>query len=241
VMMYGGLNQPYDVPANQYLNFRGEKASTSKGTAPFVPDYLQRYDPDALRYYLSAIMPEASDADFSEDDLISRNNEELVATWGNLANRVLTLTFRNFDGLVPEPGELKATDTALLDKGDEMLAAVGESINACHFKQGLQTALRFAQETNRYLDQEAPWKAVSENRKVDAGRSLFTALGAIELLNLALYPYLPFSAQELHAMLGHDGSIDGGGWNPRRPQAGAGLGQPRPLFKKLEPLVPAGG
>jgi methionyl-tRNA synthetase len=240
LMAYTGLNLPYDVPANQYLNFMGGKASTSLGTAPFLPAYLERYEPDSIRYYLAAIMPETADAEFSEEDLVRRNNEELVATWGNLANRVLTLTFRNFAGLVPESGDLTAGDHALLAKGDEMLAAVGESIAACHFKQGLQTALRFAQETNRYLDQEAPWKAVSEGRKEDAARALFTALCAIEVLNQALYPYLPFSAADLHLMLGHDGPIDEGGWRPRRPRAGAAMHQPKALFRKLEPLAVAG-
>lgn len=234
LMMHGGLNLPYDVPANQYLNFRGGKASTSRGIAPFLPAYLDRYDPDTIRYYIAAIMPETSDADFSDEDLIRRNNEELVATWGNLVNRVMTLVWRNFQGQVPGPAALKPGDEDLLRRGEEMLAAVGDSIAACRFKQGLQTAFRFAKEVNGYLDQEAPWKAASEGRKEDVARALFTCLSAIESLKLAVYPYLPFSSQDLHAMLGHDDPIDSGGWTPRRPRPGAALGQPRPLFKKLE-------
>jgi methionyl-tRNA synthetase len=240
LMGYGGLNLPYDVAANQFINFGGAKASTSLGTAPFLPAYLERYDADAIRYYLGAIMPETSDSEFSEEDLVRRNNEELVATWGNLANRVLTMTVRNFEGRVPEPGGLKPSDEELLRRGEDTLVAVGEQIAACHFREGLRLAMRYAQETNRYLDQEAPWRAISEGRREDAARALYTALCAIETLKLALYPYLPFSSQELHAMLGHDGPIDSGGWSAGRLSPGAALGRPRPLFKKLEAL-PVGG
>ena len=238
LMMYGGLNLPFDVPANQYINFRGWKASTSRGTAPFLPLYLERYDPDTIRYYLAAIMPETSDSDFSDDDLIRRNNEELVSTWGNLAHRVLTMTYRNYDGRVPDSGELRDADEALLGQGEAMLAAVSEKIAACEFKAGLRAAMAYAQETNRYLNQEEPWKT-RESDPAGAARTLYVALGAIEALKVALYPYLPFSSQQLHALLGHDDSLDDGGWRARRPVAGAALRQPEPLFKKLEPLEPA--
>jgi methionyl-tRNA synthetase len=232
----GTLNLPYDVPANQYLNFGGAKASTSRGTAPFLPDYLERYDADTIRYYLAAVMPETSDSEFSEADLVRRNNEELVSTWGNLANRVLTMTYRNYGGRVPDPGELQENDRTLLRQGEEMLASVGESIAACRFREGLRTALGYAQEANRYLNQEEPWKT-RESDPAAAGRALYTALGAIEALKLALYPYLPFSSQRLHAMLGHDDNIDAGGWSVSLPAPGAALRQPEPLFKKLDPIA----
>ena len=240
LMAYGGLNLPYDVPANQYVNFGGAKASTSLGTAPFLPNYIDRYDADTIRYYLAAIMPETSDADFSEDDLVRRNNEELVATWGNLVNRVLSPIARNFHGCVPDPGVLTAMDEDLIRRGNDALTAVGEHIAACHFREGLRSAFAYAAEANRYLSDEAPWKALSEGRTADAARVYYTALCAVEVLKLALYPYLPFSSQDLHAILGHDDPIDAGGWSARRPQPGAALRQPRPLFKKLEG-VPVGG
>jgi methionyl-tRNA synthetase len=249
LMAYGGLNLPYDVPANQYVNFGGGKASTSLGTAPFLPPYLERYDPDTIRYYLAAIMPETSDAEFSEDDLIKRNNEELVATWGNLVNRVLTQVARSFDNRVPEPGNLNATDIKLLEKGDQMLTDVGDHIAACRFRLGLQAAFRYAKDANVYLDQEAPWKAISEGRRDDAARALYSVLGAIEALKVALYPYLPFSSQDLHAILGHSSGIGPEDtstgatqscWRAERPRPGSQLGSLRPLFKKLEPLAVGG-
>jgi methionyl-tRNA synthetase len=234
VMSYGGLNQPYDVPANQYLNFGGAKASTSRGTAPFLPEYLKRYDQDALRYYLSAIMPETSDSEFSEADLVRRNNDELVSTWGNLVNRVLTITYRNFEGKVPDPGVLRDADKALLEAGAAALAAAGGSLAACRFREALRTAMAYAQEANRYLNHEEPWKT-RESDPPAAARALYTAIGAIEALKLALYPFLPFTSQRLHVMLGHSDAIDAHGWNATLPVARTPLQPPQPLFKKLDP------
>jgi len=236
LMAYGGLNLPYDVPANQYVNLGGGKASTSRGTAPFLPEYLARYDPDTLRYYLAAIMPETSDSDFSEADLIRRNNDELVATWGNLAHRVLTFTYRRFDGRIPQPGELDAESRALLERAQAALTEVGQNIALCRFRAGLSAALGLAQETNRYLDDKAPWKAIREDAQ-SAAMSLYTALGAINALKVALYPYLPFTSEKLHGYLGFDGDVAADGWRAVVPAAGQTLKEPEALFKKLEPLI----
>jgi methionyl-tRNA synthetase len=236
LMAYGGLNLPYDVPANQYLNLGGGKASTSRGTAPFLPAYLPRYDPDTLRYYLAAVMPETTDSEFSEADLLRRNNDELVATWGNLAHRVLTFTYRRFEGRVPAPGTLDDGSRALLAKAEAALVEVGKNIALCHFRAGLTTAMGFAQETNRYLDDKAPWKAIREDPQ-SAAMSLYTALGAINALKVALYPYLPFTCERLHAYLGFDSDLSAGGWLVTLPPPGQPLREPEALFKKLEPLV----
>jgi methionyl-tRNA synthetase len=237
-LMYGNLNLPYDVPANQYVNFGGGKASTSRGTAPFLPLYLERFDPDTLRYYLAATMPEVADTEFSDDDLIRRNNEELVSTWGNLVNRVMTITYRNFDKRIPDPGSLLPGDEALLAQGQDALAAVGKSISECKFREGLRGAMAYAQEVNRYLNQEAPWKT-RETDPPAAGRSLYTALCAIEALKLMFYPYLPFSSQRVHEMLGRTDTIGSQGWSAARLVPGTLLEDPKPLFKKLEVAEPA--
>jgi methionyl-tRNA synthetase len=235
LMAYGGLNLPYDVPANQYLNLGGGKASTSRGTAPFLPEYLARYDPDTLRYYLAAIMPETADSDFSEADLIRRNNDELVATWGNLAHRVLTFTYRRFDGRVPQPAELDPRSRELLDHAQKALDDVGENIGLCRFRAGLSAAMAFAQETNRYLDDKSPWKAIREEPH-SATTSLYVALAAINVLKVALHPYLPFTTERLHEYLGFEGSLGASGWKVVLPAAGQPLREPQALFKKLEPL-----
>jgi len=142
------------------------------------------------------------------------------------------------DGLGREagdPGDLRPADRALLQQGEAALASVGASLGACRFREGLRGAMAYAQETNRYLNQEEPWKTRASDPAA-AARSLYTAIGAIEALKLAFYPFLPFSSQRLHAILGHAEPIDANGWRTVLPVAGSALQQPEPLFKKLEPL-----
>ena len=159
------LNLPYNVPANQYLNFRGAKASTSRGTAPVLPEYLKIYEPDTLRYYLAATMPELQDSSFDDADIVRRNNDELVAAWGNLVHRVLTFTVRHFDRAVPEPGGLDERSRAMIDGATEVVEEVGREIGLCHFRNGLQAALAFARRVNQYLDETEPWKRIKEDRQ----------------------------------------------------------------------------
>ena len=236
LMGAGGYNLPYDVPANQYITMSGSKASTSRGWAVWVNDYLTRYDPDPLRYALAAQMPETSDSDFSWGEFLRRNNDELVATWGNLVNRVLSLIARHFDSQVPEPGPLDREATLLLDRAQSTLEQVGESIEAVHLRQGIQQAFALAQETNRYLDSTAPWLAVKEDRSA-AARSLYTSLNVIAALRTALAPYLPFSCQQLHEILNAEGSIEELGWRMHALRPGAPLQRPSPLFKKLDASI----
>src|SRR3989337_1427885 len=148
---------PYDVPANQYQTIRGSKASTSRRLAVWVPDFLSRYDPDPLRYYLAATMPETSDSDFTWADFVRRNNDELVATWGNLVHRVLTFAYRHFDGAVPHPADLDDADRRLPQRAGESRTQVGQEIGLCHFRAGIGAAMTVAQEANRYLEAKSPW------------------------------------------------------------------------------------
>ena len=232
----GGYNLPYDVPANQYITMSGSKASTSQRWAVWVNDYLTRYDPDPLRYALAAQMPETSDSDFSWGEFLRRNNDELVATWGNLVNRVLALVNRHFDSRVPEPGPLDRDATRLLDHAQSTLEAVGASIEAVHLRQGLQQAFALAQETNRYLDHTAPWHAIKEDREA-AARSLYTALNVIAALRTALAPYLPFSCEKLHTLLGMEQSVEELGWQIHALRPGTPIQPPVPLFRKLDKSI----
>jgi methionyl-tRNA synthetase len=231
LMGYGDLNLPYDVPSNEFLTIEGRKLSTSQNWAVWLPDYLSRYEPDPLRYLLSINMPETSDTDFSWREFFRRNNDELVATYGNLVNRVLTFVYKNFDGRVPEPAKLDAPSQKLMQKAEETINSVGDSISQCRFKQGIMAAMALAQEANRYLDDKSPWKLIKEDRE-NAATSLYVAIVVISALKMALYPFLPFSSQKLHKMLGFDGDEDG--WKLRMPQGGQKLGQPAPLFTKLD-------
>jgi methionyl-tRNA synthetase len=236
LMGYGGLSLPYDVPANEFLTIEGKKLSTSRNWAVWLPEYLERYDPDPLRYYLSISMPETGDADFSWHEFLRKNNDELVATYGNLVHRVLTFTNRNFNAAVPDPGELDEVSKGLLQKARNTLDEVDRQLYRCHFKEALKIAMALAQDVNRYLDDTAPWKMIKQDRQA-AGRSVYTAIGAISALKTVLYPFLPFTSQKLHNFLGFEGDIREAGWHLQLPLAGQKLPQPQALFVKLEDKI----
>jgi methionyl-tRNA synthetase len=261
LMGYGDLNLPYDVPANEYLNLEGQKLSVSRNFAVWLPDYLSRYDPDPLRYYLTVNAPENRDTDFSWYDFWRKNNDELLATWGNLAHRVLTFTYRNFDQKVPEPGELTPEDHAILEKVEGAFEPVGDLIGKAHFKAALAEVMAVAHEANRYLDEKEPWKVMKEDRKA-AATTIYVMLGVINSLKVLFYPFLPFSSQRLHEYLGCKGSLMGElrietfeeegkthealvydpptakvSWAPSSLPAGQALKEPEPLFKKLDESI----
>jgi len=233
LMGYGDLNLPYDVPANEFLTIEGRKLSTSRHWAVWLPDYLSRYDPDPLRYLLSINMPETGDTDFSWHEFFRRNNDELVATYGNLVHRVLTFVYRNFDGCVPQAGGFDSHSQALLNRAEDTFNIMDGLLYRCEFKQAIRSAMSLAQETNRYLDEKSPWKVIKEDRQA-AATSLYVALCVISCLRTMLYPFLPFSSQKLHELLGFQGSVEADGWQPHFPPARQKLLTPQPLFVKLD-------
>jgi methionyl-tRNA synthetase len=218
------------------LTLEGKQLSTSRNWAVWVPDYLDRFPPDPLRYHLSANMPETGDADFSWTEYVRRNNDELVATFGNLVHRTLTQVYRNFDKAVPDPGELRPDDTTLMNIADEAMKTVAASIEAARFREALNGAMGLAREANRFIDAQAPWKQVKEDKEA-AAKTLYTTLYVISALKIALYPYLPFSAQTLHELLGLSGKVEDEQWEVRRPEPGTPLPEPKPLFTKLDASV----
>jgi len=261
LMGYGGCQLPYDVPANEYLTLEGRKLSSSRNWAVWAPDYLERYEPDPVRYYLTVHAPESSDADFSWREFVERNNNELVGAWGNLAHRMLTFAFKNFDSAVPKPGEFTEADRAIIRRAEEAFEAVGADIDACRFRAALGKAMAVAREANRYLDLAAPWKTLKSNRE----RSLTTtyvALRVIDSLKMLFAPFLPFSSQKLHEYLGYETNLfgtqevveyqeenrkhlgltysydwEGDIWVPSQLKPGQALQRPKPLFRKLEEEV----
>ena len=236
LMGYGGLNLPYDVPANEFLNLEGGRLSTSRNWAIWLPDYLQRFDPDALRYVLAATMPETSDSNFSWSDFVRRNNQELVATYGNLVHRVLSMTYRIFDGRVPEPGELDEEDQHILQRRQQTLDESGSHLNLCNFRQALASAMALAQGTNRYIDTKAPWSTSKADHHRTA-TTLWVCLNVLSSLRTLTYPFLPFSSQRLHELLGFQGEVKEVGWSIQEVKPGQALPQPKPLFTKLEDSV----
>ncbi|MCD4785630.1 MAG: methionine--tRNA ligase [Candidatus Eremiobacteraeota bacterium] len=233
LMAYEGLSLPYEVPSNEFLTLEGKQFSTSRNWALWLSDYLERYDPDPLRYLLSINMPETNDADFSWYEFYRRNNNELVAAYGNLVHRTLTFTFKKFDKVVPEPGELEDKDREILDLAKKTLADMDESLKLCKFKEAIRSAMSLAHESNKYLEVTSPWKEIKENPK-RAATSLYVAINLINALKTALYPFLPFSSIKLHGLLGYEDEIESHGWKFEEIPAGQNLRKPKPLFKKLE-------
>ena len=185
----------------------GKKFSSSRGVQILVRDFLSRYDPDALRYFLTIAGPETQDTDFTWAEFVRRNNDELVATWGNLVNRTLQSAYKNF-GEVPAPGALTAEDETLLREVEAGFASVGSLIEAARFRSALQEAMRLAALGNQYVAEQAPWAKLEDDRE-RAGTILYVALRAIDSLKILLAPFLPFSAQRLHELLGYDDVIAG--------------------------------
>jgi methionyl-tRNA synthetase len=259
LMGYGdGLQLPYNVVSSEYLTMSGSKASTSRGHAIWVKDFLDRYEPDALRYYLTAAGPETQDSDFTWEEFVRRTNDELLANWGNLVNRTLVNAQRNFGG-APEPGELTEGDRALLDAVDHAFVTVGEHIESARFRAALTEIMGTSALANQYISDQAPWALVKTDRD-RAATVLYVALRAVDSLKTLFTPFLPFSSQALHELLGYEGWIAGpleirtveeedgstheiltgdyagwvGSWAPSELPPGQTLREPRPLFRKLD-------
>src|SRR5207249_117568 len=201
------LTLPTDVVASEFLTMEGKKFSVSRGVAIDVGDFLSRYDPDPLRYFLTAAGPETQDTDFTWAEFVRRNNDELVANWGNLVNRTLTAAHKNF-GAVPEPGALEETDRHLLAEIESGFATVGDLIESARFKAALAEAMRLASIVNQYTSDQAPWALIETDRE-RAGTVLYVALRAVDNLKTIFTPFLPFSSQVLHELLGHEATIAG--------------------------------
>lgn len=255
------LNLPYDVPANQFMNIEGDKFSTSRNWAIWAPDILERYQADAVRYYVCATFPETSDSDFSWDGFLSRVNNELVAAWGNLVNRMLGFAYKRFDGCVPAYDTLTPADEAMIAQSEAAFETVGGLLERVRLRDAMQEAMALVRDANAYLNEREPWKTIKED-PADAARSVYTILRVIDNLKVLLAPFLPFSAQSLHEYLGYDGQLFGrmvireyqesqrahaaltydaseavGAWVKSDLRPGQALREPAPLFTKLEPEI----
>jgi len=186
-----------------------------------------------LRYALAVNMPDSGDSDFSWREFLRRNNNELVATYGNLAHRVLTFAYRNFDGAVPAPGEMDERSQSLLHGAEVTLDGVDKLLYRCELKAAVKEAMSLAQEANRYLDEQAPWKTIKTERETSA-KSVYTILSVLAALKTVFYPFLPLSSEKLHSFLGFDGSVKEPGWKMQFLPPGQKLRQPQPLFVKLD-------
>ena len=255
------LQLPFDVPANEFMNIEGKQFSKSRNWAIWAPDILERYQADAVRYYVARTFPESADSDFSWQGFLERVNNELVAAWGNLVNRMLGFAYKRFDGAVPEPGELSDADKALIAQSEAALEEVGDLLARVKLKEALDKAMGVVRDANGYLSDHEPWKLIKEDREA-AARIVYTVLKVIDNLKTILAPYLPFSSQQVHEYLGYEGQLFGeltietfeestrphkalvydgskaiGAWQKSNLQPGQALQKPDPLFVKLEPEI----
>jgi methionyl-tRNA synthetase len=200
----GALNVPYDIVSSEFLQMEGRKFSSSRNVVIYVRDMLSRYDPDALRYYLAVAGPENQDTDFTWAEFLRRNNDELVAGWGNLVNRTISMTAKNL-GSIPAAGALVAADHALLDSTRGAFDTVGDLLARSRQKAAITEVMRVVAEANKYLSDTAPWKLRTEDPERMA-TVLHVALQAVDDCKTLLTPFLPSSSSRVHAQLGGTGT-----------------------------------
>ncbi|WP_460495658.1 methionine--tRNA ligase [Glycomyces tarimensis] len=260
----GRLDLPTEVVSSEFLTMEGRQFSSSRRVVIYVRDFLERYSPDALRYYICAAGPENQDSDFTWAEFLRRNNDELVAGWGNLVNRSVAMAAKNFGG-IPEAGELEPVDTELLAATGEAFDTVGDLIGANKIRAAIGEAMKTVAAANKYLADTAPWKLKEDPKR--QGTVLHTVLQAVSDLKTIMSPFLPHSSQQVHELLGGEGvfapmprieevvDLDEGGategtypiltgdysdvpkWESVPIQAGTPLDKPVPIFTKLDPSI----
>src|SRR5690606_7006901 len=253
---------PTEVVSSEFRTMEGRQFSTSRSVVIYVRDVLERYQPVALRYFLSAAAPETADSDFSWPEFVKRTNNELVAGWGNMVNRTATMIAKNY-GEIPQPGELEAVDTALLDQISAGFDMVGRLIGTHRQRAALSEAMRLVGEANAYVSTTEPFKLKGEDQRDRLATVLHVLAQAVVDLNTLLAPFLPHSSNAVHLALGGEGDfmpmpllkevtdldepdrpaypvITGDystmpRWESRPVVVGAPVAKPTPIFTKLDP------
>jgi methionyl-tRNA synthetase len=263
---YGALEVPYELVSSEFLQMEGRKFSSSRNVVIYVRDMLSRYDPDALRYYLAAAGPETQDTDFTWAEFLRRNNDELVAGWGNLVNRTIAMTAKNL-GAIPAAGALADADQALLATTRTAFDTVGDLLSRSRQRAAIIEAMRVVGEANKYLSETAPWKLRTEDPDRMA-TVLHVALQAVDDCKTLLTPFLPSSSSRVHAQLGGTGPWAGmpdlvpgenrivagdaadssysvltgdyetaARWESTPIEVGRPIAPPTPVFTKLDPSI----
>jgi methionyl-tRNA synthetase len=240
MLMADGRHQlPYDVVANNFINIRlsGDEAKVSKSKTPedspvWIEEYLKRFDPDALRYHLTAIAPESSRTAFDPEDFVTRNNSELVAAFGNFVNRTLAFAAKYFDGKVPDAAAQTDADREHLELAKRTLEKVGDCIEGHRYRVALEEMMGYARACNQYFGVREPWRTRKEDIP-DCAAAIATCIHAVHYLAILAHPFMPGAAGKMLKMLGlRDESVR---WEPPATlAAGHALGEPAILFEKLE-------
>ncbi|HEX6525293.1 MAG TPA: methionine--tRNA ligase [Streptosporangiaceae bacterium] len=256
----GTLNLPTEVVSSEYLTMEGKKFSSSRSVVIYVRDFLSRYDVDALRYYVAIAGPENQDTDFTWSEFVRRNNDELVAAWGNLVNRAVSFAARNI-GSIPPAGPLTDLDQSMLERSRAAFDVVGGHLGSSRFKFAISEGMRTVAEANKYFSEQAPWK-LRESDPERMATVLHVALQLVDDAKTLLTPFLPRSSQQVFEMLGGTGvwsdmphieEVDEEGapsypvitgsyqgaarWESSPVRPGTPLAVPKPLFTKLGPEV----
>ena len=226
---YEGLNLPTNVPANQYILVKGEKASASRGVGKSLDEYLNEWNPDSLRYALASVLPEQSDSEISEDEMIRRNNEELVAAWGNLVQRVFKQIQNNFEKL-NNIGPEEELDIKLLESITNSYEQIGNQIEKVELKSALQESMKVVSTVNVYLNETEPWKVIKEDAD-RAYRILHTSLMAIDSCANLLYPFMPTTSNKVKNAIPRETNNE---WGVNKIKTGAELKEIGLLFKKFD-------
>ncbi|MFC4786902.1 methionine--tRNA ligase [Nocardioides sp. MAHUQ-72] len=265
--VYGDLNLPTEVVSSEFLTMGDQQFSSSRGHVIYVGDFVSRYGPDALRYYICAAGPETSDAAFTWSDFVTRNNSELVAGWGNLVNRTATMIAKSF-GEIPAAGALEPVDEALLATVRAGFDAVGGLIGRHRLRAATAEAMRVVGEVNKYLTVTEPYKMKDESQRERLGTVLHVAAQCVLDCNTILAPFLPHAANQVWTTFGGKGELmpmprieqvdeldpeQGAGlqsypvitgdysatpaWASRPVEVGTPMEKPTPIFRKLDPSV----
>jgi methionyl-tRNA synthetase len=259
----GAMQLPTEVVSSEFLTMEGKKFSSSRQVVIYVRDFLERYDADSLRYFIAVAGPENQDSDFTWTEFVRRNNDELVAGWGNLVNRSVSMTAKNF-GRIPDNIDATDADRKLLATIRATFGTVGDLLEKSRQKAAMTEAMRAVADANKYMSDQAPWKLKED--PVRQGTVLHTALQAVRDLNAILTPFLPHAAQQVHETLGGTGTWSpmpvlqevseaenedypvlmgdyssaraaGATWQSLPIQSGTPLATPTPIFTKLDPSI----
>ncbi|HEV7193389.1 MAG TPA: methionine--tRNA ligase [Jatrophihabitantaceae bacterium] len=259
----GALDRPYEVVSSEFLTMEGRKFSSSRNVVIYVGDMLSRYDADALRYFLAVAGPESQDTDFTWSEFVRRNNDELVAGWGNLVNRTISMTAKNV-GSIPAPGALTDADNALLATSKAAFGSVGELLARSRQKAAINEVMSLVGAANKYLSDMEPWKLAKSDTERMAS-VLHVALQVVDDAKTMLTPFLPGSSSKVHAALGGTGTWaampelveveeqtapgsssysvltgdydTGARWQSVPIEVGRPIAPPTPVFAKLDPSV----
>ncbi|KQU67631.1 MULTISPECIES: methionine--tRNA ligase [unclassified Phycicoccus] len=262
---FGTLNLPTEVVSSEYLTMEGKQFSTSRGYVIHIRDVLERYGPDAIRYFICAAGPENQDSNFTWAEFVQRNNSELVAGWGNLVNRTAAMVAKNF-GEIPQPGPLEPVDEAVRAKVLAAFGTVGDLLARQRIKSAVAEAMRTVGEVNKYVTDTEPFKLKGEDQQVRLATVLHTLVQCVSDLNTVLSPFLPHSSNAVHLAIGGEGGfmpmpavqdvpgLDAGDegrsypiitgeytstprWESRPVRVGASVTKPTPIFTKLDEAV----